>query len=83
VEQNILSQKRIVMDHSQDHQKEKIEDVEFEKYANSVLAEWMSAGRPTRLISQSIQKLKERRQPKERYVEGIKLDTFARLGFQS
>ena len=83
MEQNASAQKHMALDHSLDEQQHKFEDAEFERYANSVLDEWKSAGRPARLISQSIQKLKEHRQPKERYVEGIKLDTFARLGFSS
>lgn len=81
MEQTAKAQKITELEHSTDDQKVKVEEAEFETYANSVLDDWKSAGRPTHLISQSIKKLKEHRIPKERLVEGIKLDTFARLGF--
>ena len=81
MEQTALAHKHTALEHSKDNQKDKVEDAEFDTYANGVLDEWKSAGRSTHLISKSIQKLKEHRSPKERFVEGIKLDTFSRLGF--
>ena len=76
-----MIQKNAASDHLQDNKKEQNEQDEFNAYANSVLEEWKAANRPTRLISHSIQKLQEHKVPKERFVEGIKLDTFSRLGF--
>ena len=53
--------------------------MEFDNYANSLINEWKESGRDTRLISKSLKK----KSPRESgtTVEGIKLDTFERLGF--
>lgn len=56
------------------------EKKEFEGYAQSVIQEWHDAGRDTHLMTRFIDRLQVRPR-KEVFLNGVKMDTFERLGF--
>ena len=64
-----------------DEEAKKIEtdNSQFDAYANSVIQEWASSGRDTRLLSHTVEKMKPHA-PRE-HAGKKKVDTFERLGF--